>query len=112
MAIKYYSNPSKKQIIAVLSNTSMDAINKIAKVTADHPFFCMNEKYTMPDKFRAVATCMDGDEFDEAVGKEIAKKKLMKRYYKSFDKRVEMFKEDLIMLNSRVFPVTVHEENI
>ena len=103
MAIKYYTNPSKKQVIAVLSNTSMDAVNKIAKVTADHPFYCLNEKYVMPDKFRAVATCMDGDEYDENIGKEIAKAKLMKRYYKSFDKKIELFKEDMIMLNSRIF---------
>lgn len=103
MAIKYYSNPAKKQIIAVLSNTSMDAINKIAKATDDHPFYCLNTRYLMPDSFRAVATCMDCDEYDENVGKDIAKKKLMKRYYKSFDKRIDMFKEDLIMLNSRIF---------
>ena len=32
MAIKYYANPEKKMVVAVLKGTEMDCINKIEKI--------------------------------------------------------------------------------
>lgn len=101
MAIKYYSIPEKRQTIAVLSNTKWDAYNKIDKIMADTGFLfsacCPNsrDKYIMPDTFKVVVTCDPRDEFDIEVGKQVAKKKLMRNYYKSLDKRLGMFKKSV-----------------
>lgn len=103
MAIKYYSIPSQKKTVAILTNTSLDAINKIKKLTHDISWMWCTDKYMMPHSFRVTVSCTDGDTYDEELGKEIAKKKLLKKYYKAFDARLDMFKADLITLNSRVF---------
>lgn len=103
MAIKYYSNPEKGMVIGVLNGTSMDAANKISKMMRDTAFCAWHEKYRMPDTFKAYAKVYGGDKFDEEVGKEIVKKKLMKRYYKSFDSRIDAFRADVINLNTKIF---------
>ena len=103
MAIKYYSIPEKGMVIGVLNGTSEDALNKISKITRDTEFCACNRKYLMPDNFKAYAKVYGGDKFDEEVGKEIVKKKLMKKYYKSFDAKIDAFRTDLIHLNTKVF---------
>ena len=102
MAIKYYSIPEKGMVIGVLNGTSEDALNKISKITRDTEFCACNRKYLMPDNFKAYAKVYGGDKFDEEVGKEIVKKKLMKKYYKCFDRKMAMFKASMDRLNSRV----------
>lgn len=103
MAIKYYSNPKTKETFAVLSNCEMDAINKINKFMHDTDLCWASKKYLMPKTFKVKVKLAEGDEFDEKKGREYAKAKLMERYYKAFDTRIDMFKESLISLNSRVF---------
>lgn len=103
MAIKYYSVPEQGMVVGVLNNTATDAIHKIEKITDGTAFCAWNKKYMMPNQFRAVAKTYGGDQFDEEVGKNIVKEKLMKRYYKSFDAKMDMFCHDLMVLNGRVF---------
>ena len=103
MAIKYYSVPEKGMVVGVLMNTSADAIHKIEKITEGTAFCAWNKKYIMPNQFRAVAKTYGGDQFNEEVGKQIVKEKLMKRYYKSFDSKMSEFCNDLIILNGRAF---------
>lgn len=101
MAIKYYPVPEKRQVVAVMSNTKFDVVNKINKILMDTDFaFCSRskstwDKYMMPDEFRVVLTCDERDEYDIEEGKKIAKKKLMRNYYRSVDKRLAKFKESL-----------------
>lgn len=101
MAIKYYSAPGQKTV-AVLSGTQYDAINKIAKLTGEFDLCLFGGKYMMPDTFRVETRCHNGDVFDEAVGKRIAKAKLLKKYYKCFDRKMAMFKSSMDRLNDRV----------
>ena len=99
MAIKYYPIPEKRQVVAVMSNTQYDAYNKIDKIMRGTGF-CFspcgsNEygKYLMPDTFKVVLTCDERDTYDVEEGKKIAKKKLMRNYRKSMNKRVTAFKK-------------------
>ncbi len=102
--IKYAVIPEKKIVYAILSNTRHDALRKIEKMMGDDSVFCAwSKKYMMPNTFRAKATCDDRDEWNEEVGKEVAKAKVLKNYYRSLDKRIDMFRADLIELNGRVF---------
>ena len=107
MAIKYYIIPEKKQTIAVLPNTKWDVYNKIDKMMEETGFqFSPHgpnayKQYMLPDNFRAVVTCDERDEYDVEEGKRQAKKKLMKNYHRSVDKRLAKFKESVADLAAK-----------
>lgn len=101
--IKYYVNKDKRQVIGVIDGTQYDVLKKINKMVDNEKFaYYYNEKCLMPNSFKAVVTCSPDDEFDVEVGKHIAKKRIMERYYNSFDKRMEFFIKDIsnMMKNS------------
>ena len=105
MAIKYYDIPECGMTVGVLRNTSMDAINKIAKMTNDTIFCAYDMKYLMPNSFRVVAKVCGDDEYNQVIGREIVKEKLMKKYYKSLDSKISLFKNNLNILNKRMFSI-------
>ena len=107
MAIQYYYKPSTRQTFAVLNNCRFDAVNKIDKLMSGFDWCMCTDKYLMKDTYRVSVKCCEDDEFDEAKGRAYAKAKLMKQYYKDFDRRIDMFRSDLIELNSRVFETPV-----
>ena len=112
MAIKYFVNEDKRQVIGVLSNCRWDAIHKIEKMVADTGFcFCPSEKYMMPSEFRAVVQCDERDEFDVEVGKRIAKERILDRYYPALDKRVNKFFDAARAFNEKVFGIPEAVEN-
>lgn len=112
MAIKYFVNEEKRQVIGLLENTQWDAIHKICKTVADTDF-CIrgHEKYMMPSEFRTVVTCDPRDEFDVEIGKKIAKERVLKNYYASLDKRVSKFLDATFILNGKVFKTPEAFEN-
>ena len=102
--IKYFVNEEKRQVIAVLENTKWDAYNKIEKMIADTEFCLVpGGKYLMPSQFKVTVTCDPRDEFDAEVGKKIAKKRVLKNYYASLDKRVGKFREAALIFNGKAF---------
>jgi hypothetical protein len=110
--IKYFVNEEKKQVIGLLENTRWDAYNKICKMVRDTDFCVVpNEKYMMPSEFRVVVQCDDRDEFDPEVGKNIAKKRILDRYYPALDKRVNKFFDAALVFNGRVFETPEALEN-
>ena len=102
MAIKYVVIPEKRKTIAILEGCKWDAVNRIRKMTGDY-INCYNPKYLMPNRFKVSTVCDPRDNYDVEEGKRIAKDKLMRNYYKSMDKKIEVFRNDLININSRVF---------
>ena len=112
MAIKYFVNEEKRQVIGLLENTRWDAFNKICKTVRDTDFCVVpHEKYMMPSEFRVVVTCDPRDEFDVEVGKKIAKERLLKNYYASLDKRVNKFLDAALIFNGKVFHTTEEMKN-
>ena len=93
--IKYYSIPSQGKTVAILRNTEMDAINKMDKLMNGFDWCLCSRKYLMPQQFRAVVKVHGDDVFDVEAGKNLAKQKLMEKYYKAFDARMAMFRADL-----------------
>ena len=96
--IKYYCMPEQKKIIGVLSGCENDVINKIDKLCVDTGFdFWADDRFVMPRTFKAEANVNveAGDMYDEEVGREIVRQKIMKRYYASHDKRMRLFKQYL-----------------
>lgn len=104
MAIKYYVNEDKRQVIGLLEGTQWDAYNKICKMVRDTDF-CVapNKKYMMPTEFRTVVQCDPTDEFSVEEGMKIAKKRILDRYYPCLHKRVDKFREAALIFNGKVF---------
>ena len=96
---------------AILENCEFDACNKIDKMLRDTPFCVYSEKYLMPNRFVAVVPCDERDEFNVEFGKKRAKKIVLDNYYKSLDKRVAKFREDMLVLNGKVFETPEALEN-
>ena len=112
MAIKYFVNEEKRQVIGLLENTRWDAYNKINKMIRDTDFcIAPNEKYMMPSEFRTVVQCDPADEFSVEEGKKIAKKRILDRYYPALDKRVGKFLDAALVFNGKIFetPVVLEE---
>ena len=110
--IKYFVVPEKRIVYAVLTGTRYDGLRKISKMIGNDSSFCAyHEKYLMPNTFKSTAVCDERDEWDEETGKKVAKNKLLSNYYRSLDKRIDMFRADLIEVNSRVFETSKEVEN-
>lgn len=104
MGIKYYHLKERNEVIAVLENTRCDAISKIFKILdCTKSLGCDLTKYVMPSSFRAVAKCHPADEWNLEIGEKVAKEKLMRKYYKAYDRQLEAFVQDL---NTAMFEVT------
>jgi hypothetical protein len=101
--IKYYYQPSTQKTFAELRGCRFDAINKIEKLMNGFDWCVCSDKYLMNDTYRvSVKRCAD-DAHDPEKAKAYAKEKLMKRYYRDFDRILDRFKCDMIELNSRIF---------
>ena len=112
MAIKYFVNEEKKQVIGVLSGCRWDAVNKIEKMMNDTEFcFVPSKKYQMVNEYRVVVQCDERDEFVPEVGKKIAKKRILDRYYAALDKRVNKFLDAALIFNGKIFETPAELEN-
>ena len=109
--IKYIIIPERRMVKAILENTEYDACNKIAKMLRDTPFCAMSNKYLMPNRFVAEVPCDERDEWNEEFGKTRAKKILLDNYHKSLDKKIAKFREDILVMNGKVFETPEALEN-
>lgn len=95
MAIKYYTVPEKKMTVAIIRDIENDVVDKLKKDTRPYPFTIDESRYLMPKKLRVTVICDDEDTYDEEEGKKRAKDKLIKSYNRAFNKRVNLFDDDL-----------------
>lgn len=102
MSIKYYSIPEQGKTVAILNNITYDVINKINKTVGDVLVVCNHSRYMMPNQIRVTCKVCDGDVFDAELGKKIAKKKLMDKYYKIHDAKIALFHKDMEMFTGKV----------
>lgn len=110
--IKYFVNEDERKIVAVLENTRCDAYNKICKMTRDTDFCIVpKDKYMMHAAYRSVVTCDPRDEFNVEVGKAIAKKRVLDHYYEALDRRVDEFRNSVLVMNGIVFETPSELEN-
>lgn len=111
MAIKYYYQPSTQKTFAELRDCELDAINKIGKFMHGFDWCMYTKRYMMNNIYRVSVKLAHGDKHDEAKAREYAKKKLMAKYYRDFDRCIDRFKADLIELNDRVFDTSDEVKN-
>lgn len=80
--IKFYVLEKQRSVVAVLSNTGDDCKRYVEKRV---PFMTkrMIKASEMPASFRVCVSCHEDDVFDAAVGKDIAKKRILSNYWAS-----------------------------
>lgn len=101
--IKYVVIPEKRTVVGILENTDMDAYHKINKMIDGSNILIDFDKYLMPNRFKVSVVCDESDEFNEEVGKNMAKERLMRKYYKSLDSRLLKFKNEIKIINEKIF---------
>lgn len=111
MAVKYVVVPEKRMVKAIIENCEYDAYNKINKMLRGTPFCACSDKYLMPNRFVAQVICDERDEFDPEFGKTRAKKIVLDNYYKSLDKKVVRFREDVQAFNGKIFETPAELKN-
>lgn len=103
--INYIVKEEDKVVVAIISDSSLDAVNKILKrmssinglvaevLTEDEvgvnilDVFDLNSAI-MPNKFVGVAKCCEQDEFDVEVGKKVAASKAKEKYHRCLKRKV------------------------
>lgn len=89
--MKYYINEEKQTVTAVME-VSRTCVYQYIDDNWKIPIFLKQSRaldsLEMPTKFIGVARCMEGDVFDPNVGKKIARGKALKKYNRSFKKRL------------------------
>lgn len=100
--VQYYFNHKKKETIAVLSNCKYDAVNQIYKMVNSNAFYINSDRYLMANQYKATVKCCPDDEYDVEVGMNLAKAKLMEKYYRALDRRIEQFECDVAALADNV----------
>lgn len=106
MSIRYVVNKEKRTCVALLENIEFDAINKINKMCLKdarftdcanmYAYVCRDSKYVMPNKFVGVAKCSSEDNWDEEVGKRVAREKLLDKYHNELDKQLLRFLNNML----------------
>jgi hypothetical protein len=104
MAIRYIVNEKDRIVVAILNNCSRDAIHAANAWTGSNTWDCHNRidvcvhydnKYLIPDKFTGIAKCSTEDAWDENVGKQIARDRVLNKYHKSLNKAVRKINTDI-----------------
>lgn len=120
MAIRYMVDETKGIVMATLNNCKYNAID-----TANNWTGCRridrrnvetrineNKKYLIPNKFIGVAQCSPEDEWNEEVGKQIARDRLLNKYHNSLNKALKKINADIITeasnFNDRVAKKVAH----
>lgn len=86
MAIRYEVNEEKRTVVAVITDTYYDAILMADKMFKNTPFrtdFGYSHhmrKYYIKDTYVGIAKCNPDDEWDEEVGKELARQRVLRAH--------------------------------
>lgn len=91
--VQYKVIPENGVVVATIYNTSFDAVDMINERFMQHATSSLyikcrdyrDERFMMPNYFKAVAKCNAEDTFDENVGKRIALNKLTDAYHNSLN---------------------------
>lgn len=103
--VEFQEIPSQGVVIARIRGTRYDAIDLINKKFVAHAtskiiiepasYGGTDNRYLMPNSYKAVARCHPDDTYNFETGKRIALNKLIDTYHSGLDRRYALFLEDM-----------------
>lgn len=93
--IKYVVNEKKRVIVAIMEDTEEDAIWYMYKKRFFLDVFPFEPRMKMKKNYVGLARCCEEDEFDVKLGKELAKKRVLEKYYTDFLKAIDRMKRPI-----------------
>ena len=113
--IHYYINKEKRTIVATMENCEFDAIKVLDKMGLFNVSYngYNLDKFMMNSIYRGKATCSILDEWNEEVGIQIARNRMLAKYYRArtsalkrakkvFDKMMEEFDSRILYSEKRI----------
>lgn len=95
--VKFFVDEKKRKVVCVIEDCKRDFIDFIINEThldiCDDLWGPIKDEYFMPKTFSGVATCEEGDEWNEEIGKLVALDKAKIKWGSSFFKRANLFME-------------------
>ena len=99
--IEYYTNLDKGVTVAVMTGCEADAMDMLVKhnvidiksLSPRSKGYLFPKHMLMPNRFTGKAKLAEGDKFNFKEGREIARKKLLEKYYASLRKACIRFSE-------------------
>ena len=104
MAIRYIVNEKDRIVVAVIDGCKNDAVNAANAWTNGYDWNAaqrvnttvyFNKKYYIPDKFTGIARCCEDDEWNEDIGKKIARDRVLDKYHRSLNKAIRKINKDI-----------------
>ena len=102
--IHYHVNEEKGVVVAVLEGVEYDAIDLLMgknKYLSYPSMWPRVQPFMLKDKYVGKAKCMKGDVFDIKVGKELAKERLLLKYYRDLYKASVNFVEEMMTTSGK-----------
>lgn len=102
--IHYHVNEEKGVVVAVLEGVEYDAIVLLMGKNEYLSYFSRwprIQPFMLKDKYVGKAKCMERDVFNIEVGKELAKERLLLKYYKDLYKAFEKFFEEMMTISAK-----------
>ena len=79
----------RRQVICIMNDTRHKLLDYLGAINMDCGVW--TREFNMPKQFIGIATCAEGDEWNEQLGKDIAYSKAVTKFNKSFFKRAQAF---------------------
>lgn len=101
--ITYKVFEQQRKVIAIISGTENDLVRKVKKhdnqkVLSEHTY----EQLKMPKSFKVVVKCHESDKFDIEVGKELAKERVLRKYFNCYDKKLYKLRKKLYNMQDNI----------
>lgn len=111
--IEYYVDKDKKTIVAVLHNSQYDVVRALDNMGI--LFLSSNnldiDKCMLKPRYVGKAICYKDDEWDENIGKEVAKSKALEKYYRDRVKAYEYMYSCIESIEKETYSRLIHSKN-
>lgn len=104
MNVRYIVKEDEGVVVCLLTECAMDVLKDLSKKYNMYlaPIIELDEKEDLiiSDTYKGVAKLMDGDKWDEGVGRDIAKYKALEKYLVAKDKAILKFVDNVKMFRA------------
>ena len=117
MKMKYYINKEKRTVVCVGNNCENDALTTIAKgdgalaISVRYLMDRRGKKVWMKNRFVGKAYCAEDDEWDEEIGKSLAKERMLNAYVLAKAKKMQEIAHILYSAAADCMEVITHYED-